>query len=394
MVLAGGRVDSMGVLTARRSMAAVPFGGMLRIIDFALTNLSESRVEQVGILSQYRPASLMDHVGIGRPWDFNGRTRELSFLPPFEGHKELDWYRGTADAILQNLHFIERYRPRDVLVLSGDHVYRTNYGPLVDRHRRSGADLTMAFKRMDCGRPSRFGVGVLGANNRVTDYLEKPDDPPTDLGSLTVYCFKADVLVQAVRDNARTGRTFHLYDEVIPGLVRNGRVFGHVMRGGWEYLRPLTAWHDANLRLLSQKGIGVPMDHVLTNLEAQGVAAAPPAVFASGADARNCFVAPGCVVRGRVRNSVLSPGVVVEHGAVVEDSVLLNGMRVGRGALVRRSVLDKGAVVGEGAILSGDDALVSVGKGARIEHGAHVAAGTEVGVGGRAEAADAGGETP
>ncbi|HOI11391.1 MAG TPA: sugar phosphate nucleotidyltransferase, partial [Myxococcota bacterium] len=205
MVLAGGRVDAMGVLTARRSMAAVPFGGFYRVIDFVLSNLSESQVEPVGILSQYRPYSLMDHVGIGRPWDYNGRSRELMFLPPFEATGERDWYRGTADAVYQNLHVLERYRRRDALVLSGDHVYRMDYRPVLDFHHRTGADVTMVFKRMDVGRPARFGVGVLGEGGRVLDYLEKPADPPSDLASMTIYVFRADVLAEAVRRNAATG---------------------------------------------------------------------------------------------------------------------------------------------------------------------------------------------
>lgn len=373
MVLAGGRVDSMGVLTAHRSQAAVPLGGIYRIIDFPLTNLSESGVEKVGILSQFRPQSLMDHVGIGRPWDYNGRTRELSFLPPYEGAGAHDWYRGTADAVFQNLHFIERHAPRDVLVLAGDHVYRMDYGPVLDLHRRRRADLTLVFKRMDPGRPSRFGVGVLGPDGRVSDYREKPPDPPSDLVSLTVYVFRTEALVARLRENAATGRTFHLYDEVIPRMVAQDRVFGFVHRGGWEYARPLQAWYDLHMRLLSPRGVEVPMDRVRTNLEQQGLGEAPPAFFASTARVRRAFVAPGCLVAGRVEDSVLFPFVRVEQGAVVRESVLLHGCVVQRGARVERAVLDKDAVVGEGARVDGGADLVAIGKGE------HVAAGHVIG---------------
>lgn len=379
LVLAGGRADAMGVLTSRRSMAAVPFGGLYRVIDFPLTNLAESGIGRVGILSQYRPASLMDHVGIGRPWDFNGRDRELTFLPPFEGLKELDWYRGTADAVLQNLHILRRHLPRDVLVVSGDHVYRMDYGPLLARHRRTKADVTMVFKHMDCGHPSRFGVGVMGEGGRVTKYVEKPADPPSDLASMTIYLFRTEVLIEAVKDNSQSGRTFQLYDEVIPSLVEGSRVFGHVHRGGWEYLRPLSAWHDAHMRLLSRRGIGVPMDHVRTNVESGGYGDAPPARFEASADVSRSIIAPGCSVAGRVRHSVLSPWVTVEEGAVVEDSVILNRTVVRSGCRVIRSVVDKDAEIGEGALLCGDDALVSVGKGVRIEGGCILKAGAEVG---------------
>lgn len=381
MVLAGGRVDAMGVLTARRSMAAVPFGGFYRVIDFVLTNLSVSQIEPVGILSQYRPYSLMDHVGIGRPWDYNGRSRELMFLPPFEATGERDWYRGTADAVYQNLHVLERYKRRDVVVLSGDHVYRMDYRPVLDFHRRTGADVTMVFRRMDVGRPARFGVGVLDGDGRVTDYAEKPAQPQSDLASMTIYVFRAEVLAEAVRRNAVTGRTFHLYDEVIPELVRNGRVVGYVFEGGWEYLRPLSAWHDAHMRLIGG-GIGVPMDRVLTNLEGVGIGDAPPAFIAASAEVRNAWLGPGCRVRGRVVNSVLFPGVTVEAGAVVEDAVLLNDCVVGRGARVVRSVLDKACVLGEASRLAGAEALVSLGKGVQVARGAILSAGAEIGPGG------------
>lgn len=371
-------MDAMGVLTARRSMAAVPFGGFYRVIDFVLSNLLESQVEPVGILSQHRPYSLMDHVGIGRPWDYNGRSRELMFLPPFEATGERDWYRGTADAVFQNLHVLSRYRRRDVLVLSGDHVYRMDYRPLLEQHQRTGADVTMVFKRMDVGRPSRFGVGVLDDAGRVVEYIEKPADPPSDLASMTIYVFRTEVLAEAVLRNAATGRSFHLYDEVIPDLVRNGaRVFGYVFDGGWEYLRPLSAWHDAHMRLLGG-GIGVPMDRVLTNLDAVGVGDSPPAFVARSADVRNAWLGPGCRVRGRVARSVLFPGVVVEEGAVVEDSVLLNDVVVGRGARLTRTVVDKACLLGEGAALNGAYDLISLGKGVRVAPGAVLAAGTEV----------------
>jgi len=368
----------MGVLTAHRSMASVPFGGIFRVVDFALTNLSESGARRVGILSQYRPSSLMDHVGIGRPWDYNGRTRELSFLPPFQGAGELDWYRGTADAAHQNIHYIERHSPKDVMVLSGDHVYRMDYRPIIDEHRRNGADLTMVFKQMDCGNPSRFGVGVLGSDGRVIDYQEKPEDPQSDLASLTIYVFRAEVLKARLKENAEMGRTYQLYDEVIPRMVAGDRVFGHVFEGGWEYVRPLDAWYGVHMRMLRDGGIDVPMGRVLTNLEEQGLGDAPPATFTRGADVRRSRVAPGCRVSGRIESSVLFGRVRIEEGAVVEDSVLLNGAVVKRGARVKRSVVDKRCVIGEEARVEGGDRIVSVGKFGRIGPGAKVGAGAVV----------------
>jgi glucose-1-phosphate adenylyltransferase len=365
------------VLTARRSMAAVPFGGLYRVVDFVLTNLATSRIERVGILSQYRPASLMDHVGIGRPWDYNGRTRELSFLPPYQGTADVDWYRGTADAVYQNLHALRRARPRDVLIASGDHAYRMHYGPLIDAHRRSRSDLTMVFRSMDVGRPARFGVGVLGEGRRVAHYLEKPADPPSDLASLTIYVFRTEALVARIEENARTGRTFQLYDEVIPAMVAEDRVSGYLMRGPWEYLRPLSGYHEAHMRLVAGRQ-GVSTDGVLTNLEAQGVADAAPLRFEGEGRARRTLAAPGCVVAGRVERSVLFPRVRVEPDAQVRESVVLHGVTAGRGCRVSRAVVDKDASIGEGAVIEGGADLVSVGRAARIGTGARIGAGTVV----------------
>jgi len=354
---------------------------MYRVIDFALTNLSASGVPDVGILSQYRPASLMEHVGIGRDWDYNGRTRELMFLPPFQGTKDVDWYKGTADAVCQNLHVIERYKPRDVLVLAADHVYRMDYAPIVDFHRRRGADATVVFKRMDCGRPSRFGVGVLNAHQRVVEYHEKPADPPSDLASLTIYVFRTEALVARLKENADTGRTFHIYDEVLPGMVAEGRVAGWVHEGPWEYLRPLPAYFDAHMRLLRDAEARSVLQGMLTNIEHQGIGEAAPAVFADDGDARRSLVSPGARIAGRVVDGVLFPFVHVDADASVSESVLLHGVKVGRGATLSRAVVDKDVAIGEGATLEGGDRLVAVGKSARIGRGARLLPGAVVGVG-------------
>lgn len=376
LILAGGKVDAAGILTARRSMAAVPFGALYRIIDFALTNLAASRVEHVGILSQYRPASLMEHVGIGRPWDFNGRTRELFFLPPYQGNRDVDWYRGTADAVYQNLHVLRRVKPRDVLIVSGDHAYRMNYGPVIELHRRSRAHLTMVFKRLDVGRPSRFGIGVI-EDRRVVRYVEKPLDPPSDLASLTIYVFRTDALIARLEENARTGKTFHLYDEVIPAMVAEDRVAGFIFKGRWEYLRPLSAYHEAHMRLVSGRK-GVSLEGLLTNFETQGVSYAPPLRFERGGSANNSLCAPGVVVSGKVKYSVLFPWVRVHRDAIVSESVLLHNVVVGKGSSVSRAVIDKDVLIEEGVLIDGGDALVSIGKGARIGAGAIIRPGTVV----------------
>jgi len=320
----------------------------------------------------------MDHVGIGRAWDFNGRTRDLSFLTPYEGSDTHDWYRGTADAIWQNFHYIEQHKPKDVLIVSGDHVCRMNYGPMLDLHRRSGADLTMAFKRMPITSPSRFGIGVLGEGDRVVEYVEKPANPPSDFASMTVYMFRTEVLAARVRENARTGRTFQLYGEVIPEIVQQSRVQGYVFDGAWEYVRPLVAYHDAHMRLVSPGGLGVPMDSVLTNLNQRSLGDASPAWMDSGSRLSRSLVAPGCRISGSVCHSVLFPCVEVDADASVLDSVVLGRTRIGKGARVHGAVIDKNVIIGAGAVIDGAGGLVSLGEGCTILPGASVEAGTVV----------------
>ena len=375
LMLVGGQVKELGVLLRRRSKAALPFGGIYRVVDFTLTNLSRSDVPVVGLLSQYRPSSLMDHVGVGRSWDYNQRTRELLFLPPNQGRASSDWYKGTADAVFQNLGVLERFSPQDVLVLSGDHVYTMDYRPLIEFHRAVDADLTMVFKPMDVGRPSRFGIGVLNQAGRVVDYQEKPENPKSNLASLTIYVFRYPVLARRVRENAATGRTFHLYDEVIPRMIAEGdRVFGYVFDGPWKYLRTFQAYHKEHMLLA--RGVSQLMIHdagVITNLEVQGVGDAAPALVRG--KVVNTLLSPGVLCEGDVDNSVLSPWVQVHKGATVQNSVLMAGVVVEGGARVNNAIVDKGVHIGRDAVVDGGEGLAVLGRMSKVSPGRHLGPG-------------------
>lgn len=362
LVLAGGVVREMGVLLRRRSKAALPFGGMYRVIDFPLTNLSRSNVPVVGILSQYRPRSLMDHVGVGRPWDYNQRTRELIFLPPQQGLGPSDWYRGTADAVYQNIPFLERYVPRHVMILSGDHVYLMDYRPVFEFHLERDADLTMVFKPMPVSSPCRFGIGVLDSDGRVIDYEEKPLKPRSNLASLTIYIFKYDVLIEEVKRNAREGRSHHLYDEVIPRMVAQGRrVYGYVFDGPWKYLRDPLEYLEEHIALATDStDLALSDAGVITNLEVLGVGDAPPSRVEG--DVKDVLVAPGSIIRGEVRRSVLGPWVRVEEGVRIEDSVIFGNAVIKSGVVIRRAIIDKGVVVEEGAGIDGGDRVAVIGR--------------------------------
>ena len=376
LVLAGGLVKEMGVLVKRRSKAALPFGGMYRIIDFPLTNLSRSNIQVVGVLSQYRPRSLMDHVGVGRPWDYNQRTRELIFLPPQQGIGPSDWYKGTADAVYQNIPFLERYVPRHVLIISGDHVYLMDYRRVLEFHLRRDADLTIVFKPLDIKGKSRFGIGVLDADGRVIDYEEKPEHPKSNLASLTIYLWKYEVLIEEVRRNAKEGRTYQLYDEVIPRMVEEGRrVFGYVFNGAWKYLRNVNEYLEEHIALARDSSdLELNDAGVITNLEVLGVGDAPPSMIQG--DVKDSIISPGCWVSGTVKNSVLGPWVRVHEGAVIQDSVIMGNAVISEGAIINRAVLDKGVTVGpEAKVIGAQQAPAVVGWRVRVAQGVELGPG-------------------
>jgi glucose-1-phosphate adenylyltransferase len=386
MVLAGGRVDELSVLTAQRPKSAVPFWGMYRIIDFVLSNMRRSRIDVVGVLSQYRPYSLISHLGNGEPWDFVGRTRALKILSPFKGLADSDWYKGTADAIYQNLNFLEHYSPDMVLVAAGDHVYSMDYRPMIRQHLATGAELTMAFTRVPRERAHMFGTAVLDGDGRVVGYQEKAAAPESDLASLTIYIFNTNVLVERLRENAAEGTTFHLYSEVIPRMVAEGaKVFGHVFNGYWAYARTLDAYYEASMDVLADGAPDLESWLLRTNLATGTLGDPPPALLRAGSRNVSSLVAGGVVNAGSVEHSILSPGVVVERGAVVRDSVIMHACRIGPGAVVDRAILDKAVVVEAGAMVghgepaenaSLGDSLCSgvtvVGKGSVVPEGIKV----------------------
>jgi len=363
MVFAGGRGDELGVLTERRPKASVVFAGTYRTIDFALTNLADTGIGRVGILAQYRPSSLMDHVAGGMAWDLVGMDRQVRFLPPYLGGESGDWYRGPADALYQNLDFIERTKADDVLVLAGDHVYRMNYEPLLHFHRERQADLTMAFTP----RPqdaSRFGIGELNAVGQLVNFMEKPEYPRADLASMSVYVFRREVLIEELR---RTGtgdpqsKTFQIH-EVLRRMIPRRRAYGWVYQGPWHYTRTLDEYYQFHQDLLgSHPGTDLDLDRwqVRSNFLARRTAPPPPVRFLPGAQVENAIISPGCVIAGAVRNSVLSPGVRVEVGAVVLDSVLWDDVVVGARATLDRVICDKRCHFGRESHVGYGDAAIS-----------------------------------
>ena len=350
MVLAGGRVDELLVLTAKRPKSALHMWGNYRIIDFVLSNLMRAGIEVVGVLSQYRPYSLATHLANGEPWDYVGRSRALRILSPFRGAEESDWYKGTADALYQNLNFIERYAPELVVVASGDHVYTMDYRPMLKQHLASGADLTLALKRVPRDQAHLYGTAVLDGSGRIVAYQEKAAQPEGDLASLTVYVFRTACLIERLKQNAREGKTFQMYSEIIPRMVEEkAAVFGWVFDGYWQYARTLDTYYAANMDILAEQPPDLLAWQVRTNLHPETMGDPVPARFRPSARVRSSLVCCNAVLEGTVEHSILSPGVVVERGAVVRDSVIMHRCRIGAGAVVDRAILDKDVQVGSGA---------------------------------------------
>ena len=366
MVLAGGRVDDLGALTYYRPKSALPFGGFARIIDFPLSNLMQSGLHRVGILSQYRSYSLINHIGIGAAWDMIGRYRGISILPPFQGSEESRWYRGSADAVFQNLDFVQFHAPEEILILSGDHVYNLDYRELIEYHRARNADLTLAFQQVPRQRAARrFGVGELDDEDgdlggRLLGYEEKPEEPRADWASLTIYCFNPRILYDVLKANAAKDDSHEFGRDIIPRLLReNRRLYGFKFRGYWGYTRTIEEFWQTNMDLLG-KSPAIPLKDwgLRTNLEHRRIRDCPPLKIGAEATIRNSLIYNGCTIEGTVENSIIFPRVQVGRGTTVRDSIIFFNNRVGEGCRFDKVISDVNNTFGSGCLLGeeGDDA--------------------------------------
>jgi glucose-1-phosphate adenylyltransferase len=384
LILAGGRGDRLSIISEQRAKPAVPFGGKYRIIDFPLSNSVHSGILKIGVLTQYRPRSLSQHIGIGQPWDLDRRDAGVVLLPPFRARHESDWYRGTADAVYQNLDWIEEQRSDQVLILAGDHIYRMAYDEMIAFHRYSEADVTVAVTEVPIEEASRFGLLSIDATGQVTDFEEKPARPRYNLASMGVYVFNRDILAERLLQDARRRTSHDFGKDIIPGMVGRDKVFAYGFRGYWRDVGTVDSYWQANLDLLDDEpefDLYDP-DAVLRTKSAER----PPARIGPRAQVSRSLISNGCVVNGSVHHSVLSPGVVVQEGAIVEDSIIFDDTVLGEDAIVQRCILDKEVWVGPSAYLGfGDDYIPNhhepdylntgislVGKRARVPAGVRI----------------------
>ncbi len=360
LILAGGAGTRLTVLSEERAKPAVPFAGKFRIIDFTLSNCVNSGIYTVGVLTQYRPHSLNDHIGIGKPWDLDRGRGGVRILQPYEGRRGQQWYAGTANAIYQNMDFLQENRADQTLVLSGDHIYKMDYRPMVDFHRSQGADLTIAVMPVPLEETHRFGIMQVDSDQRIVQFYEKPKERDKgNLASMGIYVFNTHTLAKRLSEGSASTPRSDFGHHVIPAMLEAGdRVFAYKFEDYWVDVGTIDSYWQTNLALnQATPPLDLYNDHwpILTKSEER-----PPAKLGPQAKVVSSLISNGCIVRGLVINSVLSPGVYVSPGAVVKDSIVMNDTWVGPGALIDKSVIDKQVVVGAGAVVgTGDESVAN-----------------------------------
>jgi glucose-1-phosphate adenylyltransferase len=391
VILAGGEGTRLSVLTAKRAKPAVPFAGKYRIIDFTLSNCVNSNIFDVLILTQYRPHSLMDHIGRGQPWDLDRSfTGGVHMLQPYKGRKDTDWYVGTADAVYQNLNFVRRRQPENILILSGDHIYQMDYYTLLTFHTNKSADATICTIRVPMDEASRYGILETDAQYRVKDFVEKPANPPSNLASMGVYVFRTELLERMLLEDAARASSNHDFGkDIIPRMVAEGlKVYAYPYDGYWVDVGTIDAFWEAHMDLLNRPPSLNLNDRswvIHTRSEER-----PPVMIENGSTIRDSLITDGSVIceGAVVERSVLSPGVYVGPNAIIRESVILTDTYIEAGAVVERCVIDKQVVVGHdvqvGKITeSGDLGITVIGKGAHIPAGftigRNVVIGTDLG---------------
>ena len=355
MLLAGGQGSRLKVLTENTAKPAVPFGGKYRIIDFPLSNCVNSGIDTVGILTQYQPLELNEYIGNGQPWGLNKSQSTAMVLPPYERHdKKSGWYKGTANAIYQNIAFVERYEPEYVLVLSGDHIYKMDYAAMVDFHEKSGAACTIAVRDVPLAEASRFGILNTNPDNSIYEFEEKPAKPKSTNASMGIYVFNWKVLREfLIADEEDPDSSNDFGKNIIPNLLGAGhKLMAYTFNGYWKDVGTIDSLWEANMELL-----GKNPEFDIRGDESAKICARNSALPSSYIDEKavtvNCFIAEGSEIFGTVRHSIISTGCTVGEGALVEDSVVMPGAVIESGAIVRHAILGENSRICRGAVVGG-----------------------------------------
>ena len=382
LIMAGGANKNLSVLTQVRAEAALPFGGKFRIVDFALSNCSNSEIYSVGVLTQYMPRSLNDHIGVGKPWELDRTRGGVRLLQPYLGPGITGWEKGTADAVRRNMDYVDEQRADAVLILGGNHVYKMDYRTMLRYHQETGADVTIGIRSVNPFETHRFGIVTTDANMRVLNFQEKPKRSRETVASMGIYVFKTDVLRQHLkkyRAHLDFGR------DVLPAMIAQGkRVFAYKYEGYWANVGTLQAYWEANMALLAETpalDMYDPNWVIHTPSEEQ-----PPVKVGANAHVENNLLSNGAIIDGVAEHSVLSSGVYIAEGATVRNSIIMHDCKIGAGAVIDRAIIDKNTIIGENAHIGFGDSIVPnkdipdilntgltvIGKNARIPAGVKV----------------------
>lgn len=360
MLLAGGQGSRLGVLTAKVAKPAVTFGGKYRIIDFPLSNCINSGIDTVGVLTQYQPLRLNTHIGIGIPWDLDRNVGGVSVLPPYERSTNSEWYTGTANAIYQNLEYMETYNPDYVLILSGDHIYKMDYKIMLDYHKANNADITIAAMPVPMEEASRFGVVVTDKDSRITEFEEKPEHPKSNLASMGIYIFSWKVLKEAlIKLKNQQGCDFGKH--VIPYCFENNkRIFAFEYNGYWKDVGTLSSYWEANMELIDI----IPVFNLYEEFWKiyTKTDALPPQYVSKDAYIEKSIIGEGSEIYGQVYNSVIGTSVTIEEGAVVRDSIIMQGSVVKKGSVINKAIIAENVDIGENTQLGVGEEVPNVEK--------------------------------
>ncbi len=367
MLLAGGEGKRLGVLTNKLAKPAVHFGGKYRIIDFTLSNCTNSGIDTVGVLTQYQPLVLNTYIGIGTPWDLDRKYGGVTVLQPFMEQKGGDWYRGTANAIYQNIGFIEQYDPEYVLIISGDHIYKMDYDQLLHFHKNSQADASIAVIEVKWEEANRFGILSVDENYEITEFNEKPKQPKSNLASMGVYMFSWKALKNyLILDEENPESTKDFGKDIIPMMLRDrAKLFAYPFQGYWKDVGTIESLWEANMDLLNSDN---ELDLYDKNWRVYSVNPYQPAQYiSSSAIVQNSFINEGCEVFGEIQHSVLFYGVQVAEGSLIQDSVIMPNVRIGKNVKIHKAIIGENCIIEDGVVVDGDGEIVLIGNHIHIE---------------------------
>jgi glucose-1-phosphate adenylyltransferase len=357
MLLAGGQGSRLNILATYRAKPAVPFAGIYRIIDITLSNIMNSYIDNVGILTQYRSSSLIDHIQDGESWGLCGRNRSAVILPPYTGNYASSWYEGTADAIYQNISHINKFEQIDkVLILSGDHIYNMDYSELIKFHKEKGSVVTIVSMEVPIKDASRFGTIIVDKNDRVIDFEEKPKNPKSNLVSLGIYLFDKDVLIEELKKDALNENSTHDFGRDILPSILDKEIYIYRFNGYWRDVGTIDSYWETSMDLISDDS-NLDFDNwkVTTNFNRMITADRNSLYVGKDSNIKKSLISEGCIINGVVENSILSPGVVVEKGAVIKDSIVFHSSIIKEGSKLDRCIVDKEVLIGKNSTIGFGD---------------------------------------